>query len=69
MSGPEIRIVGGTIVDGTGAPGRPGTVEVRDGRLRLTGDAGTARSQPDGRSTRPARSWRRVHRPPLATRG
>jgi N-acyl-D-amino-acid deacylase len=41
MSGPEIRIVGGTLVDGTGAPGRPGTVEVRDGRLRLTDDHGT----------------------------
>ena len=42
MSGPEIRIVGGTIVDGTGAAGRPGTVEIRDGRLRLS----------DGRRTR-----------------
>ena len=35
MTAPEILIVGGTIVDGTGAPGRPGTVEIRDGRLRI----------------------------------
>ena len=47
MSGPEIRIVGGTIVDGTGAAGRPGTVEVREGRLRLTDEAGT---EPAGRT-------------------
>ena len=47
MSGPEIRIVGGTIVDGTGAPGRPGTLEVRDGRLRFTDDTGT---EPAGRT-------------------
>ena len=47
MSGPEIRIVGGTLVDGTGAPGRPGTLEVRDGRLRLTDDR---RTEPAGRT-------------------
>ena len=35
MNGPEIRIEGGTIVDGTGAPGRAGTVEIRGGRLRI----------------------------------
>jgi N-acyl-D-amino-acid deacylase len=32
---PDLRIINGTIVDGTGAPGRPGTVEVADGRVRL----------------------------------
>jgi N-acyl-D-amino-acid deacylase len=31
----DIAIVGGTIVDGTGAPGRPGTVVVEGDRLRL----------------------------------
>ncbi|HEX5012994.1 MAG TPA: D-aminoacylase [Candidatus Limnocylindrales bacterium] len=41
MSGPEIRIVGGTLVDGSGAPGRSGTVEIRDGMLRLTDEEGT----------------------------
>ena len=31
----DISIVGGTIVDGTGAPGRPGTVVIEGERLRL----------------------------------
>jgi N-acyl-D-amino-acid deacylase len=31
----DILIVNGTIVDGSGEPGRPGTVAVEDGRLRL----------------------------------
>jgi len=47
VSGPDIRIVNGTLVDGTGAPGQPGTLEVREGRLRLTDDAGT---EPAGRT-------------------
>src|SRR5512132_4099049 len=32
----DIVIVGGTVVDGTGAPGRPGTVVIEGERLRLT---------------------------------
>ena len=48
MSGPEIRIVGGTIVDGTGTAGRPGALEIRDGRLRLADDPGT--DEPAGRT-------------------
>jgi N-acyl-D-amino-acid deacylase len=37
MSHPDLVISGGTIVDGTGALGRPGTVVVEEGRLRLIG--------------------------------
>ena len=47
MSGPEIRIEGGTLVDGTGAPGRPGTVEVHGGALRITDGAS---EEPAGRT-------------------
>ena len=35
MSAPDILITGGTIVDGTGAPGRPGTVAVEGGLVRI----------------------------------
>ena len=35
----DLVIMGGTIVDGTGAPGRPGTVVVDGERLRLIGPA------------------------------
>ena len=39
MTAAEFVIAGGTIVDGTGAPGRPGTVVVEGDRMRLL-DAG-----------------------------
>ncbi len=45
---PEIVIVGGTIVDGSGAPGRPGTVVVEGDRMRII-DAGT-KPPPAGRT-------------------
>jgi N-acyl-D-amino-acid deacylase len=42
VTAPEILIAGGTIVDGTGAPGRPGTIEIRAGRLRVVDAAAAA---------------------------
>ena len=38
----DILITGGTIVDGTGAPGRPGTVAVAGDRLRVIADGDPA---------------------------
>jgi N-acyl-D-amino-acid deacylase len=35
MSAPEILITGATIVDGTGAPARPGSVAIESGRVRI----------------------------------
>jgi N-acyl-D-amino-acid deacylase len=43
LTQPDVRIIGGTIVDGTGSPGRAGTVLIEGDRLRVLsgGDAGT----------------------------
>jgi N-acyl-D-amino-acid deacylase len=35
MSAPELLISGGTVVDGTGAPGRPGSIAVHGDRMRI----------------------------------
>ena len=42
MSAADILVTGGTIVDGTGAPGRPGLVVVEGDRVRLLRDADPA---------------------------
>ncbi len=38
MTAPDLLITGGTVVDGTGAPGRPASVEVEGDRLRVLRD-------------------------------
>ena len=48
MTAPDILITGGTIVDGTGAPGRPGAVAISGDRIRIL-DA--AADQPRAGST------------------
>ncbi|HEY8119779.1 MAG TPA: amidohydrolase family protein [Myxococcota bacterium] len=34
----DVRIDGGTLVDGTGSPGRPGSIGIRDGKIVALGD-------------------------------
>ena len=54
----DLLIRGGTIVDGSGAPGRAGDVAIRGGRVAALGEVkGSATSQPltPGPQRRPAR--------------
>jgi len=42
----EIRIVGGTLIDGSGAPGWPGDIGIRDGRIVAIGARGSLAEAP-----------------------
>ncbi len=46
MTGPELLVIGGTVVDGTGAAARAADVAVRDGRLELRDPGGFDDEQP-----------------------
>ena len=48
----DLRIDNGTLVDGSGAPGRPGSIAVKDGRIVAMGDvSGKARRSLDAGGT------------------
>ncbi len=57
MEHADLLITGGTVVDGTGAAGRPGTVAVVDGRIRLLA---AAADEPDATDPAPIRAGRTI---------
>ena len=58
----DLLLRGGTLVDGTGAPGRPGDLAIRDGRIAALGRVeGQARRTLDVRGTVVAPGFVDIH--------
>ena len=65
----DLLIRGGTLVDGTGAPGRPGDLGIRDGRIAALGEVrGSAERALDATGLR-RRAGLRRHPHPLRRAG
>ena len=61
----DLRIDNGTLVDGSGAPGRPGSIAVKDGRIVAMGDVSGKAETLAGRRRQGDRAGFRRHPHPL----